>query len=102
MKTNTKELEKTFVGVGEVAGFKFTQIYSCTAAYLYEVDQCGVIHYELLKRRETPLCIDFVKRLYSETEFKEVYPKSNDFGIWAWSCSTLRRALIRYNLFREL
>jgi hypothetical protein len=96
MELSIKELKKTFIGVGEVEGFKFTQISSCTDAYLYEVDQHGSIHYEVHKRRHTPLCIDFEKRLYSETEFKEVYPKAKDFGIWAWSCSTLRRAKVRY------
>ena len=48
--------------------------------------------YEVFMRKTTPLCIDFEKRTYSETEFKQRYPKANDFGVWAWSVKTLERA----------
>ena len=27
----------------------------------------------------------FENRIYSETDSKVVYPKSEDFGVWAWS-----------------
>jgi hypothetical protein len=88
------EIEKEFIGIGEVSGFKFTRIGRTDAAYCYEVAQEGVnTHYEVFRRKNTPVCIDFEKRIYSETEFKETYPKSNAFGVWAWTCSDVNKAL---------
>ncbi len=88
-----KELENHFTGVGEVKGYKFTQIDNTGQAYLYKVCTNGrQAHYEIFKRKLAPICIDFEKRLYSDEEFKEIYPKSKDFGIWAWTTRDKIRA----------
>jgi len=94
-------LEKEFIGIGEVKGFKFKQIDSTTLGYIYLVDTGDSIHYEVFKRVNSPLCIDFKKRLYSETESKESYPKSNSFGITAWCCNKLIKAVNRLEAFKE-
>ena len=82
----TQELDKSFIGGGDVKGFVFTQISSNEKGYVYEVDNlCGVKHYEVIRRITSPICVDFYKREFSKTEEKEMYPKSNRFGLDAWT-----------------
>ncbi len=88
-----KKLENEFIGIGEVKGFKFKKIESLQHSYLYEVSNGDKIHYETFKRVNSPVCIDFDKRIYSETEFKETYPKASQFGITAWTYSDLESAI---------
>lgn len=87
-----KELEKEFIGTGEAKGFKFRKLASLQHVYLYEVSQSNKIYYEVFKRLKSPVCIDFEKRIYSDTEFKEIYPKANSFGVTAWTLSSLEYA----------
>ena len=97
-----QKLEKQFTGIGEVKGFVFTQINSTELGYIYEVDTGHSKHYEVFKRVNSPVCIDFKKRIYSQTDSKETYPKANSFGIWAWSCSKLEKAEKRlYSFVRK-
>jgi hypothetical protein len=88
-----KELEETLEGIGETKGFVFTRVDRSSCAYLYKVDTGASVHYEIFERRATPICIDFEQRIYSETDTKEIYPKSNDFGVWAWSTNSISRAI---------
>lgn len=91
-----KYLENEFTGTGEVKGFKFRKITTLEHVYLYEVSSSdGNVWYEYFKRLNTPICIDFEKRLYSDTEFKEIYPKAKDFGITAWCLTDFDRARLR-------
>lgn len=93
----TKLLEKSFIGTGEVRGFEFNQIKMSDAAYIYKVTipECEP-HFEVIKRLKTPILIDFDKRIYSETEFKEYYPKAESFGISAWVYPTLKKAMDKF------
>lgn len=76
-----KELEKEFIGRGEVRGFKFTLLESTDLAYLYKVDVFGQIHYEIFKRREN-------------LRFGNVsYPTCNAFGRWAITTQNYHKAL---------
>jgi len=95
---NIKELEKQIIGGGEVKGLTYNQKNSSQHAYIYEaINEAGKIsHYEVFERKNSPVCIDFESRVYSETEFKESYPKSNSFGIWAWTANTLDSANNRF------
>lgn len=91
-------LEKEIEGTGEVSGLKYSQIKVSESAYLYEVTRDGTIAcFEVFKRKNSPICIDFQNRVYSETEFKETYPKSNSFGDWAWSYFKLESAIEKFN-----
>jgi hypothetical protein len=93
-----KELEKQFIGIGEVKGFKFTRIMYTEHVNLYKVESNeGNIHFEVFKRKFTPVCIDFENRVYSDTEFKENYPKAKDFGKWAWCINDYKKAENKYN-----
>lgn len=91
-------LEKTFAGKGEVSGVKFEQVYSDQKYYIYKRSDNG---YELFKKQMSPICIDFEKRIFSETEFKETYPKSNSFGVTAWHFNRLQDALNKIDLIEN-
>ena len=89
-----KELPDNFIGVGEVSGLNFNKIASVDNGFLYEVGVDGIItHFEVFERKLTPICIDFEKKIYSETEFKVRYPKAEDFGKWAWTYTNKDLAL---------
>jgi len=91
-------LEKEIEGTGEVSGLKYRQIRVSDTAYLYEVSRDGIIVcFEVFERKNSAMCVDFEKRIYSETEFKETYPKSNSFGVWAWCYFKLASALEKFN-----
>ena len=51
-----------------------------------------VVYYEVFKHREVAILIDFETRTYSETETKVTYPKANDFGYWAWTYKSHKKA----------
>ncbi len=90
-------LEKEFVGGGEVLGFSFKQVMFNDKAYVYEV-RCGkVVYYEVFFRKTTAVCLDFEKRVYSDVDSKERYPKSNDFGVWAWTVKGLDKAKAKFD-----
>ncbi len=95
---NIQLLEQEFIGIGEVGMFTFTQIDASEKAYIYKVtSQDGAEHYEVIKRSHTPICLDFDKRLYSETEHKEVYPKSTKGGTALWTKMTEKAARVKFN-----
>ena len=80
-----RELKSYFVGIGQVKGYIFNQIKATKYAFLYEVSENNVIHYEVFKRKENTMydCIS--------------YPTNKAFGKWAWTCSTLERAKVKFN-----
>lgn len=92
-----EKLNKQFKGVGEVKEFNFTQLASSSHAYMYQVEYEGCNHYEVFEKKTVFKCIDFEKRIWSETDKREKYPKANDFGKWAWTFRTLCRAKERFN-----
>jgi hypothetical protein len=87
-----KLLEQTFEGKGEVKGYYFTQMSKENNFYIYKVVDGDKIHYEVFKRKITAICLDFKTRVFSEDDFKEIYPKAKDFGVWAWTFKTYPEA----------
>ena len=82
-----KELNDEFKGIGQVKGYYFQKIKKSPYSYLYEVKNTitGVIHYEVFKRKEN-------------TRFNCVsYPTDKAFGIWAWTCMNLDRAIEKFD-----
>lgn len=74
-----------FEGTGEVKGYNFTQIHKTEKYYIYEINsEDNTTHYEVILRLSNPVCIDFDKRIYSDTDYKEYYPKSSKFGTYGW------------------
>lgn len=88
----TTKLPLKFEGIGEVKGFVFKQVKESEFGYVYEVENGDKPYYEVFKKKTAPICIDFTKRIYSETEFKEVYPNAKQWGITAWSVPSLASA----------
>ena len=88
------ELPETFTGIGEVKGFAFERLFSNENAYIYKVTshKDSKPYFEVFRRKHSPVCLDFSKRLYSDTEFKETYPKANAFGSWAWTTFSIDKA----------
>ena len=75
-----RELKSYFVGIGQVKGYIFNQLSITDKAYLYEVVENNVIHYEVFKRVEN-------------TRFNCVsYPSDKAFGLWAWTFMSLEKA----------
>jgi hypothetical protein len=91
----THLLEQKFTGKGEVSGFLFEQVYKNKWYYVYRVSHEGRKWFEAIKRVTVPVCLDFAQKIYSTTEFKEVYPKANQFGVSAFCCSTYPKALAK-------
>jgi hypothetical protein len=88
-----EKLPNSFEGKGEVKGYSFEKVFENEIGYVYQVKEGNHIHYESFKKKIVPICIDFEKRIYSETDFKEVYPKKNDFGTWAWTKMEINSAI---------
>ena len=92
-----QKLESQFTGKGEVKGYNFLQVYENDKGYVYKVYNSESKHFEAFLKKSTALCINFEKREYSETEFKEIYPKSKDFGVWAWTVGSLQDGVNKLN-----
>ena len=86
-------IENKFEGSGEVKGWLFEKVKETDSGYIYSVTKEEAKHFEVFKKKNTPICLDFENKVYSETEFKEVKPNSKSFGVWAWSYYTFDRAL---------
>lgn len=93
----TEVLPLEFEGKGEVKGFLFTQVKKTDDFYIYRVNSGSKIYFEIFKRIAVAKCIDPVEHVYSENEFKEIYPKANNFGFWAWTYSELCKAENKLN-----
>lgn len=91
---NIQKLEKEFIGRGEVKGFQFKQLCETDKYYIYSVviPYSKTPYYEVFKKEISPLCVDFQNRIYSDKDFVEVYPKSNKFGVSAWTYYNYERA----------
>ena len=88
-----KKLENKIEGKGEVDGFIFTKKFENQKGYVYKVCTETGSHFEAFFKKQSPVCIDFKQRIYSDTETKEIYPKSNNFGVWAWTVQTLEKGI---------
>ena len=89
---NNKELEIEFEGTGEVDGMLFKQIDKTPYGYLYQVTDESVTRFEVFEKKATPICLDFANRTYSETDTKDSYPTSKNFGVWAWGVAEEEQA----------
>jgi len=86
---NVEKLKDSFIGSGEVKGHKFTKVHQDDKNYIYRVETGNRKYFEVFKKRSRPKVIDFLNRVFSEDTVVEGYPKSNSFGINAWTCPTI-------------
>lgn len=86
-----KELPKKLEGSGDTKGFTYEQKDKRHYGYIYRAqDSAGVVHFEVFERRLVHL-FDFETNTQLEDQ-KVSYPKSNDFGVWAWCYRTYEQA----------
>jgi len=95
-----KTLELEFEGKGEVLGTTFRQLRKSDNAFLYELtdNETCQKRYEVFEKRiqkEGEATIGGQKVKYEE---KELYPKSNCFGVWAWCFVDFKSAEEKFNL----
>lgn len=95
--SNIERIPDKFTGTGEVKGFEFNRIKSEQDVAIFSVNK-GQYH-EVVRLKVVPKCIDFENRIYSDTEFKETYPKANRFGVDGFTIKSYAKALDK---FREL
>jgi len=94
----TRDLENEFIGTGDIKGFKLVKLASTDKGFLYSVDSGeGNIHYEVFQRKTTPICLDFEKKIFSDTDSKVIYPKDEHFGQWASCILEYKDALEKLN-----
>ena len=79
-------------GKGETKGFTFTKRKETHTHYVYSVNTGESEHFEVFERKTSAKCLDFANRVYSDTETREYYPKSNSFGVWARTLTTFESA----------
>jgi len=95
MDTTTILLPNTVFGRGaENKGITYEQVFKSDTHYIYKALEITP-YYEVFERRKSGICLDFAKKTYSETEFKEIYPKAAAFGVWAWTFRDYEGALLR-------
>ena len=82
-----RDLKTDFTGVGQVRGYKFTQISKTKSAFLYQVDTSDRLYYEVFRKR--------INRRFACVS----YPTDKAFGIWAWTSPKLERA---FEILNEL
>ena len=92
-----KDLENEFTGTSSTKGFQYLKLESGEQGFLYQVTTWeNGIHYEVFSKKLVPICIDFATHQYSDTDFKYVYPKDEDFGKWAWCIVDYNKAIEKF------
>ena len=95
-----RELEKDFIGTGEVKGFKFHQVLASEKGYIYEVKSSPNMpsYYEVFRRVTTNSVEMTEEGKLRPVKDKVIvaYPKSTRFGLTAWSCANEEHALRVY------
>ena len=88
-----KELAKEIDGKGDMVGYKLVQLLKTDKAYLYETsDEFGVVSYEVFERRESKDATFIRDGIEIISEAKVRYPKTQDFGVWAFCFRDLEQA----------
>ena len=100
------QLEKEFLGSGEVRGYNFKQVKANDYAYIYEVrilsgEDVGCAYYEVFERKVTKGGQIICDGETVNVEPKEVYPSCKAFGIWAWCVSGYDNALRHFEEITE-
>lgn len=80
------ELPLEFIGIGEVKGDLFKQRNRSPKAYIYErkASDSDYTTYEIFKRKVSKESDAVMNGVNVHFEAKVKYPRSEDFGVWAW------------------
>lgn len=93
------ELLKKFNGIGEVSGTNFEQLFESDKVYMYKLTDTedGDVRYEVFERKEQKeQDVNFGGQV-AHYESKVRYPKSNDFGDWAFCFRNYDKAVKKFN-----
>ena len=96
------KLEKEFIGIGEVRGFKFKMLFNNDKAFMYEVsceneDGYTSRWYEVFERKVSKATDTIMNGVMVHFEEREVYPKSNSFGVCAWCINNYNMAKDKFD-----
>lgn len=90
------KLPDFLIGGGESSNYTYTQEAESQYGYIYKAQHKHieeVYHFEVFEKKITPVCLNFQEKIYSEEKFRERYPRSINFGSWAYSCPNMERAV---------
>ena len=79
-----KELPIEFIGTGDVKDDVFKLINKSPKAYIYTRKNFDTISYEVFQRKESKESDAIMNGVSVHFEAKVKYPRSEDFGVWAW------------------
>ena len=96
------KLEKEFIGRGEVKGFRFKMLFNNDKAFMYEVSyQNEEGHtsrwYEVFENKVSNATDTIMNGVMVHFEEREVYPRSNSFGVCAWCINNYDRAKAKFD-----
>ena len=94
-----KELELEFEGTGEVKNTLFKQLDKSELGYFYELTDLtdNEKRYEVFEKVEQKESESVFNGVAVKYEAKIKYPKSNDFGKFAWCFTNYDRAKEKFN-----
>lgn len=94
-----KLLENEFEGKGEVSGTRFKQLQKTDKAFFYQLThvETGQNRFEVFKKKESKGGLAIIACLEVRYEQKQIYPKSNNFGKWAWCFYDYEKAAAKFN-----
>ena len=79
-------------------GFDYTLVLRGKRSCIYRQEVTpGIQYFEVFKIKVRKERILKVKGVEKKIEAAEMWPRDEDFGVWAWSCRTLERAMERFN-----
>lgn len=92
-----KELPLEFIGTGDVKDDIFKLIAVSPTAYIYTRKNFDTITYEVFQRKEAKEADVVMNGVNVHFEAKVKYPRSEDFGVWAWYYDKYDDAIDKFN-----
>ncbi len=88
-----KKLKEQFIGIGEVKGFDFFQLNRTANAAIYKVENSYYEVFIIKTQKQQKKQINDSAIIFKS---KEIYPRSNQFGITAWTYINYDLAYCKY------
>lgn len=91
MINEVRKLEDEIRGTGDMKHTVFTKIFEGKRCYMYKA-----MGYEVFLKRTVQCCDWIDDKPIPNGQYKERYPKSEDFGKWAWCYKNYDNALKQF------
>lgn len=96
-----KELDTEIDGKGDLAGYRLLLVAKTDLGFVYKTtDEFGIVSYEVFERKEQKAQDIIMGGEKVHYDAKVVYPKTSDFGHWAWCFHKEEDALKRLSEFQ--